>query len=142
MGRFQGYVGLAGYMGARFSASEQALRPVLDEANKRGLIYIDDGASSRSTASQIAGGQNMPFAKADVVLDAIPTPQEIDHALARLEMVARDNGSAVGIATAQSPTIARIQAWAKQVESRGFVLVPISMVAQGPGAMQRAAQRE
>jgi polysaccharide deacetylase 2 family uncharacterized protein YibQ len=84
----------------------------------------------------------MPFAKADVVIDAMPNPQEIDRALARLELVARDDGSAVGIANAQPPAIARIAAWAKQVESRGFVLVPISMIAQGPKPMQRAANRE
>ena len=39
---------------------------------------------------------NLPFAKADIVLDAVPTPAEIDRALARLEMAAREHGSAVG----------------------------------------------
>jgi polysaccharide deacetylase 2 family uncharacterized protein YibQ len=142
MGRLQGYVGLAGSMGARFAASEQALRPVLTEAAQRGLMYLDDGASTRSTAGQIAGAQNMPFAKANVVLDAGASPRDVDRALARLELAARDNGSAVGIANAQSGAIARIAAWAKQVESRGFVLVPISMVANGPRGMQRAANGE
>jgi polysaccharide deacetylase 2 family uncharacterized protein YibQ len=142
MGRLQGYVGLAGSMGARFTASEQAMRPVLTDAAQRGLMYLDDGASSRSTASQIAGAQNMPFAKADVVLDAGASPQDVDRALARLELAARDNGSAIGIANAQSGAIARIAAWAKQVESRGFVLVPISMAASGPHGMQRAATSE
>ena len=32
MSRFQGYVGIANFMGARFTASEQALAPVLREA--------------------------------------------------------------------------------------------------------------
>jgi polysaccharide deacetylase 2 family uncharacterized protein YibQ len=129
MSRFQGYVGLVSYMGGCFTASEQALSPVLRETGKRGLIYVDDGASSRSVAGQIAGGQGLPFAKADIVLDAVPTPVEIDRALARLEMTARDGGNAVGYATAQPATIARIAEWAQKVEGRGFVLVPITMVA-------------
>ena len=129
MSRFQGYVGVASYMGARFTASEQALAPVLRETDKRGLIYMDDGASPRSVAGQIAGSHNLPFAKTDLVLDAVPTPVEIDRALARLEMMARDNGAAIGLATAQPATIARIAEWAKKVEGRGFVLVPITMVA-------------
>jgi polysaccharide deacetylase 2 family uncharacterized protein YibQ len=129
MSRFQGYVGIVSYMGARFTASEQALAPVLREAAKRGLIYVDDGSSPRSVAGQIAGSHNLPFAKTDVVLDAVPTTVEIDHALARLEIMARDNGSAVGLANAQPAAIARIAEWAKKVESRGFVLVPITMVA-------------
>ncbi|HEX5507792.1 MAG TPA: divergent polysaccharide deacetylase family protein [Pseudolabrys sp.] len=129
MSRFQGYVGIAGYMGARFTASEQAFAPVLKEIAKRGLIYVDDGVSPRSIAARIAAGQNFPFAKTDVVLDAVQTPLEVDHALARLELLAREHGSAVGMATALPSTVDRIANWAAQVEKRGIVLVPISMIA-------------
>ena len=129
MSRFSGYVGIVGYMGARFTASEQSLSPVLHETAKRGLIYVDDGSSARSVASQIAGSQNLPFVKTDVVIDTVPTPSEIDHALARLEMAARERGSAIGIASALPATVARLAAWAKGLEARGFVLVPVTMVA-------------
>jgi polysaccharide deacetylase 2 family uncharacterized protein YibQ len=129
MSRFAGYVGIVGYMGARFTASEQSLSPVLRETAKRGLIYVDDGASARSVAAQIAGSQNIPFVKTDIVLDAVLTPQEIDRALTRLEMAAREHGSAVGIANALPATVDRIASWAKAVEGRGFVLVPVTMVA-------------
>jgi polysaccharide deacetylase 2 family uncharacterized protein YibQ len=129
MSRFQGYVGIVSYMGASFTASEQSLAPVLRETAKRGLIYVDDGASQRSVAGQLAGSHNLPFAKADVVIDAVPTAVEIDRALARLEMAARDHGTAVGLANALPETVTRIAEWAKKVEARGFVLVPITMVA-------------
>ena len=129
MSRFQGYVGITGAMGARFTASEQAFTPILRETAKRGLIYVDDGSSSRSVAGQVAGSQNLPFAKTDIVIDIVPTPIEIDRALARLEMAARDHGTAVGLANALPGTITRIAEWAKKVEARGFVLVPITMVA-------------
>jgi polysaccharide deacetylase 2 family uncharacterized protein YibQ len=132
MARMQGYVGVASLMGSRFTASDAALSPILREIAKRGLIYVDDGSSSRSVAGQIAGANNLPFAKADVLLDKLPAPAEIDHALARLELMAREHGSAVGYATASPATIARISDWAKKVASRGFVLVPISMVTAKP----------
>jgi polysaccharide deacetylase 2 family uncharacterized protein YibQ len=83
MSRLQGYVGIVSYMGARFTSSEPSLAPVLRETAKRGLIYVDDGASPRSVAGQLAGSHNFPFAKTDVVIDAVPTPVEIDRALAR-----------------------------------------------------------
>jgi hypothetical protein len=120
MSRFQGYVGLISYMGAKFTASEQGLAPVLRDVAKRGLIYVDDGSSARSIAGQIAGANNLPYAKADVVLDTVPTPVEIDRALARLEMKARDTGFAVGFATAQPATIARVADWAKKWKGAGF----------------------
>ena len=92
MSRFQGYVGIANYMGAKFTASEKALTPVLDDIAKRGLMYFDDGSSVRSQASHIASADNMPFAKAEVAIDAVPAPAEVDRALARLERIAREHG--------------------------------------------------
>jgi hypothetical protein len=128
MSRFQGYVGIANFMGARFTSSEQALAPVLKETAKRGLIYVDDGSSPRSLASQIAGANNLGFAKADVVLDAVPTADDVDRALNRLEALGRERGSAVGVANALPVSIERIARWAKAAEGRGVVLVPITAV--------------
>jgi uncharacterized protein len=132
MSRFQGYVGIVNYMGARFTAAEPALTPVMRDAGKRGLIYLDDGTSARSLTSQIAGAANMPFARANIVLDAVPTPAEIDNALARLEAIARERGFAVGVATALPASIDRIAHWAKAAAGRGITLVPISAVASKP----------
>ena len=126
MSRFQGYVGITNAMGGRFTASEQALAPVLREATKRGLIYVDDGASTRSLASQIAGANNLAFAKADLMVDAVPSAADVDRALGRLEAMARDRGIAVGMASALPVSIERIARWAKAAESRGVLLVPIS----------------
>jgi polysaccharide deacetylase 2 family uncharacterized protein YibQ len=129
MSRFQGYVGLAAAMGARFTASEQSFAPILRETAKRGLVFVDDGSNPRSVASRIAGADNLPFAKADIVLDSVPTAAEIDHALGRLEMAAREHGVAVGMSSALPVSIEHIAKWAKAAESRGLLLVPITAVA-------------
>jgi hypothetical protein len=126
MGRLQGYVGLINMMGARFTASEQAFAPVLQEAEKRGLIFVDDGSNPRSVAGRVAGANSLPFAKADVTIDAVATPDEIDRALARLEMAARQHRLAVGIASALPVSIAHIAKWAKSAASRGVLLVPVT----------------
>ena len=107
MARMQGYVGIASLMGARFTASDQALSPVLREVGKRGLIYLDDGSSTRSVAGQIAGAQNLPFAKADIVLDAVPSPAEIDQALARLELMAQASAAARSVSPRRPPPRSR-----------------------------------
>jgi polysaccharide deacetylase 2 family uncharacterized protein YibQ len=128
MSRFQGYVGIANFMGARFTASEASLAPVLREVAKRGLIYLDDGSSQRSVAGQIAGANNLPLAKSDLVIDAVPTPGDVDRALGRLETMARERGIAVGVASALPVSIDRIAKWAKAAEGRGLLLVPITAV--------------
>jgi polysaccharide deacetylase 2 family uncharacterized protein YibQ len=132
MSRVQGYVGIANYMGARFSANESAMAAVMREGAKRGLIYFDDASSSRSVASQIAAANSSGFAQADLVLDAVPTPAAIDAALVRLESLARERGTAVGVAKASPAAIDRLSQWAKTAESRGIALVPISAIANKP----------
>jgi uncharacterized protein len=130
LSRFQGYVGVTSLMGARFTATDQALSPVLREIGKRGLIWFDDGKSPRSVAGQISGANNVAFVKADAVLDAVPTAADIDNALIRLEAAARNRGVAVGAASALPVSIERIAQWAKGAEGRGIMLVPVSMVAK------------
>lgn len=129
MSRFQGYVGVLNQTGARFTASEGSLSPIIREIVKRGLIYVDDGSSPRSLAGQIAGGNSLAYAKAALVLDTVPSAAEIDRSLVRLEGLARDNGIAVAVASALPVTVERIAMWAKTAENRGFTLAPISAAA-------------
>jgi polysaccharide deacetylase 2 family uncharacterized protein YibQ len=126
MSRIQGYVGLANFMGAKFIATDAAMQPVIKDAAKRGLGFLDDNATPRSLAGTIAEGQAMPFARADFAIDVVPTSVEIDRALSRLEAQARERGTAIGIASALPVSIERIAAWAKQLESRGILLVPLT----------------
>ena len=126
LSRIQGYVGLTSFMGARFTVSDTAMQPVIREAAKRGLGYLDDGNSPRSVAGTLAQGQTIPFAKADLSIDAVPTAAEIDKALAKLEAVAKSRGNAIGMASSLPVSIERIGNWARALESRGVLLVPLT----------------
>jgi uncharacterized protein len=126
LSRFQGYAGIANFMGGRFVVADAVMQPVVREAAKRGLGYLDDGSAPRSVAASLAAGQAMPFAKADFSIDAVPTAVEIDRALAKLENLARERGTAVGIASALPVSIERIGVWIKALESRGIMLVPLT----------------
>jgi polysaccharide deacetylase 2 family uncharacterized protein YibQ len=126
LSRFQGYAGIANFMGARFVVSDNVMQPVIREAAKRGLGYLDDGSAPRSVAPALAAGQAMPFARADLTIDAVPTTLEIDRALAKLETIARERGTAVGVASALPISIERLAAWTKALEGRGIMLVPLT----------------
>jgi polysaccharide deacetylase 2 family uncharacterized protein YibQ len=126
LSRFQGYAGIANFMGGRFVVADPVMQPIVREAAKRGLGYLDDGSSPRSVAASLAAGQAMPFAKADLSIDAVPTAGEIDRALTKLEGLAKDRGIAVGIASALPISIERISVWVKALESHGIMLVPLT----------------
>ncbi|MBX9650143.1 MAG: divergent polysaccharide deacetylase family protein [Xanthobacteraceae bacterium] len=126
LSRFQGYAGIANFMGARFVATDAVMQPIIREAAKRGLGYLDDGATPRSVASSLAAGQAMPFVKADFAIDAVPTSAEIDRTLIKLETLAKERGLAVGVASALPISIERIAAWIKTLDGRGIMLVPLT----------------
>ena len=126
LSRLQGYAGIANFMGARFVATDAVMAPVIREAAKRGLGYLDDGSTPRSAAPALAAGQAMPFAKADFTIDSVPTSAEIDRTLIKLETLAKERGLAVGVASALPISIDRIAAWIKTLDSRGIMLVPLT----------------
>jgi hypothetical protein len=126
LSRFQGYAGIANFMGGRFVVADAVMQPIVREAAKRGLGLFDDGSAPRSVAPSLAANQAMPFAKADLSIDAVPTSAEIDRALAKLESLAKERGTAIGVASALPISIERIGVWAKALEGHGIMLVPLT----------------
>ena len=119
------------YMGARFTASDESLRPILGELRDRGLIYLDDGTSPRSIAGNISAEVGLPFAQANLVIDAVPSQKEIESQLSKLVEIAKMRGIAIGVGSGLPITIHAIDEWAQQLKSEGVVLVPASVVASG-----------
>jgi polysaccharide deacetylase 2 family uncharacterized protein YibQ len=121
MARFVGYVGVANYLGAKFTADPSAVSPTLAEIARRGLIYLDDGSSALSKVGDLAPGLNLKTARADVIAEG-----DIDDALARAEDIARRRGSAIVVASALPLTVDHVARWAQGLEAKGFTLAPVS----------------
>ena len=130
LSRFSGYVGVASFLGAKFTANKQALSPVLNELSARGLIYIDDGASPQSVAGALAPSFNLPAIQADVSIDLDRRPESVAAALVSLEALARSRGQAVGVASALPGSVAMVARFASALERRGVLLVPLSAIAR------------
>ncbi|HRJ70455.1 MAG TPA: divergent polysaccharide deacetylase family protein, partial [Beijerinckiaceae bacterium] len=126
MARFQGYAGLTNFMGARLSTSRKGLKPILAEAAKRGLVFVDDGAAGRSQIVTAAGEVGLPAARGDIVLDGIDKPADLDAALARAENLARTNGRVIVMGPALPMTVERLGRWLKTLEQKGIVLAPVT----------------
>jgi polysaccharide deacetylase 2 family uncharacterized protein YibQ len=132
LSRFTGYAGVTNLLGQRFLSDSNALSPVLTYLNRRGLYFFDNGAASQSVVPMVAGQVGIPAAQSGPALDSVQSALEIDRRLSELETQARANGSAAGSAFLYPVTVARIAAWAKGLESRGFVLVPVSAIVTVP----------
>ncbi len=132
LSRFAGYAGVTNLLGERFMSDANALSPAMTYLARRGLYFYDNGAVPQSAAPQVAGPTATPFAQANETLDAIQTAQEIDRHLSALEDQARAHGSAIGSGFLYPVTVDRIAAWAKGLQGRGFVLVPVSAIVSAP----------
>ncbi len=129
LSRLQGYAGVTGaadngMRGERFAAQTSSLQLALEEIARRGLLYVDP----RPGKAAPERGRTV-----DVILDEELGRAHLEGRLAELERVAREKGSAIGLAGPPRPaTLDRVAAWTRELEGRGFVLVPVSQLAAAP----------
>jgi len=128
LGRGAGYVGVTNLMGARFTSSEAALRPVLAVLKERGLMYLDAQVTRASVATRVAEEIGLPRAFTNRILDTEASRPAIDARLYQLERVAKSAGSAVGIGFPYPVTIERLAAWTGTLRGKAIRLVPLSAV--------------
>jgi polysaccharide deacetylase 2 family uncharacterized protein YibQ len=126
LSRFSGYTGVVNYLGGRFTSEEGALMPVLKTLKERGLVYLDDGSSPRSVAEDISARVDLPARQADLIIDGDGAFNAIVAKLDELERLGRNGQIVIGVGTGFPTTIDAVAAWAKKLQSRGVLLVPVS----------------
>jgi polysaccharide deacetylase 2 family uncharacterized protein YibQ len=130
LSRIPGSVGVTGALGAmrgeRFAGLSDQMELVMRVLRQRGLLYIDP----------IPDRSRLPFVwsrPVDLVIDEPANQAEIDARLNQLSALARDRGSALGLATAPRPvTVERIAAWTNRLMGAGLILAPVTALVQPP----------
>lgn len=130
LGRLQGYAGATAVLGAlrgeRLADMPDQIEPVLAELDRRGLMYV--GGPGQPSPVPHAWSKSV-----DMVVDEPATAADIDARLAALEVLARDRGTALGLAVAPRPvTVDRIAAWTTGLANRGLALAPVSALMLPP----------
>jgi uncharacterized protein len=131
MSRFAGYTGVVNYMGGRFLANEQAIKPVMAELKKRGILFVEDGSMPLTAAAAAAKSEGTQARRAQLVIDTDSDPRSIAANLALLEAEAEANGIAIGTGSGLPTTIDAIREWAKEAGERGIILIPASAAFKG-----------
>jgi len=129
LGRFQGYVGVTNFMGAKFTSNEQKLLPILQSLKDRGLLYLESKADRKSVAARVAKELKVPIVVNNRFIDREASRVSIDARLYELERISKSVGSAVGLAFPYPVTVERLSAWIATLEKKGFVLAPLSAIA-------------
>ncbi len=143
--RFDGYVGVNNHMGSKFMARGDLVRPVLEEINSRGLLFLDSRTDHRTVGTRLARDMGMPHATRNVFLDNDLDAAKIRAQLAELERVARRRGHAIAIGHPHDVTTETLADWIPEARARGFQLVPVSTIVKleyGPRLASAAAGGE
>lgn len=127
--RVGGYVGVVNHMGSKFTASEEALTPIINDLKDRGLMFVDARSTRFSMAARLARRASMPRAINDRYIDNVMTKEEIQKQLEELEKTANTFGAALGLARALPLTINEIAEWSMTLEEKGIDLVPVTAIA-------------
>ena len=117
MGRFAGYVGVVNAMGSKMTADEAALAPVLGEIGARGLLFLDDGSSSRSRVETVGAAVQTPTAAPISSSTAFRGPKRSTSRWPCSRRSARQRGVAIGSVRSVPVTIERIARWARTLEA-------------------------
>lgn len=126
--RFDGYVGVNNHMGSKFMARTDYVRPVLDEINARGLLFLDSRTDHNTVGTKLARDIGMPNAARNIFLDNDLDTARIEAQLAKLERVARRRGQAIAIGHPHDVTTEVLARWIPEARARGFRLVPVSAI--------------
>ncbi len=136
MSRAGSYVGMTNALGMmrgeRLSGMADQIGMVHRELAKRGLIFVD--VRPDAEPNHLAWHRRV-----DLVIDEIATEERMDQRLELLSRLARDRGSALGLATQPRPvTIERIAAWTNSLADKGVTLAPVSAIALPPAQKEAA----
>jgi hypothetical protein len=126
LGRASGIVGVTNHMGSRFTASTDALRPVMTRLRERGLMFVDARTTPRSVAASLATTLNLARAINDRLIDQEASRAAIDALLADVERVAKETGNAVAMGQPYPVTFERLNAWLPTLDAKGIALAPIT----------------
>lgn len=128
MSRATGYFAVMNYLGAKFTASPEAIEPVLEIIAESGVAFLYDGESQRLNLPAQAAHAGLDNAAADRILDTRPSATAIDEQLLTLEALALQNGDAIGVGFGYPVTVSQVEEWAGYLEIQGYRLAPVSTI--------------
>lgn len=128
MSRFSGYVGLMNFMGEKLMATPSAYQPILEEINRRGLLFLDDGSGKKNQTLALSAKVGLPAVLADRALESTGGNTALRTLLTDIEAIALKKGRAILSVPALQANIELLSNWEQDIRKRGIAIAPLSAV--------------
>ena len=120
-------IGVSSHRGSLLTRHPGHMQWLMQEIRSRsGLFFIDSYTHHKSVALKMAREAGVAAVKRDVFLDSDRSPEALVREFARLKMLARENGVAVGIGHPYPETLEFLERELRALEGEDFELIPIS----------------
>lgn len=122
-----GIRGVNNHMGSRATQDERVMRVILEELEKKNLLFLDSRTTANSIVPQVADSLNLPIAVRNVFLDHERSEEFIRASLQKSMDIASRQGYAVMIGHVTVPLLAEIlKEEYPRMQRLGFAIFPIT----------------
>lgn len=128
LGQINGIYAVNNHMGSAFTEDAPGMQMLFEELARWDLAFFDSRTTPHSKSVEMAVRYRVPLAERDVFLDNAVEASAVDAQLAKLEELARKNGSAIAIGHPHQVTFEQIKRWEKTLPGKGLALVPPSEI--------------
>jgi polysaccharide deacetylase 2 family uncharacterized protein YibQ len=118
--------GVNNHMGSLLTQLQEPMNWLMDALKQRKLFFIDSRTSRLTVAEKLARSHQLPTGKRDIFLDNHLQPSLISTQFEQLITLAKQQGTAIGIAHPHPETLAFLEQAIPTLTSRGVQLVPAS----------------
>jgi polysaccharide deacetylase 2 family uncharacterized protein YibQ len=105
---------------------EQQYRALVKVIYDKGYGIADASFEAISPDILLMGDNRFPYFQVDQFIDETLSDEAIIASLRRLEIIARESGSAIGIIRPYPLCLRQLELWSKSLPERGFSIVPLS----------------
>lgn len=114
--------GLNNHMGSQLTTMPKAMQQLMQELACHNLYFVDSRTSADSVAYKTAQHQHIESLVRDVFIDHERHPEAIHQAFEKLKSLAKQHGSAIGIAHPYAMTLDYLEQALPTLEQQGFEL--------------------
>jgi hypothetical protein len=122
--------GVSNHMGSKATEDEKLMKIIFKEIKEKNLYFLDSLVTNKSICKSLSKKMRLKFAQRDIFLDNEEELEYIKRQLQSLVLLAKKDGSAIGVGHDKEITLNVIKEVISQLEGEGIKFVYLSELVQ------------
>lgn len=118
--------GVSNHMGSKATEDDKLMKIIFKEIKEKNLYFLDSLVTNKSVCRGLSKKMRLKFAQRDIFLDNEESSEYIRRQLQNLVLLAKKDGSAIGVGHDREVTLNVIKEVIPQLEGEGIKFVYVS----------------